>query len=42
MGIVSRQKTRINRMVAIKTIRFSDEFEEAKIKEVKERFSEGG
>jgi eukaryotic-like serine/threonine-protein kinase len=39
MGIVYKAKDpRINRMVAIKTIRFSDEFEEAKIKEVKERF----
>ncbi len=39
MGIVYKAKDpRINRLVAIKTIRFSDEFEEAKIKEVKERF----
>ena len=39
MGIVYKAKDpRINRMVAIKTIRFADEFEEAKIKEVKERF----
>ncbi|MFH1490512.1 MAG: serine/threonine-protein kinase, partial [Pseudomonadota bacterium] len=39
MGIVYRAKDpKINRMLAIKTIRFSDEFEEAKLREVKERF----
>jgi serine/threonine-protein kinase len=39
MGIVYKAKDpRINRLVAIKTIRFSDEFEEAKLKEIKERF----
>ncbi|MBN2125705.1 MAG: CHASE2 domain-containing protein [Deltaproteobacteria bacterium] len=39
MGIVYKAKDpKINRLVAIKTIRFSDEFEEAKVREVKERF----
>jgi serine/threonine-protein kinase len=39
MGIVYKAKDpKINRLVAIKTIRFSDEFEEAKVKEIKERF----
>ena len=39
MGIVYQAKDpRINRLLAIKTIRFSDEFEEDKLKGVKERF----
>jgi serine/threonine-protein kinase len=39
MGVVYKAKDpKINRMLAIKTIRFSDEFEEAKLREVKERF----
>lgn len=39
MGIVYQAKDpKINRLLAIKTIRFSDEFEEARIKEIKERF----
>lgn len=39
MGIVYKAKDpKINRLLAIKTIRFSDEFEEEKVKEVKERF----
>ena len=39
MGLVLKaQDTKINRLVAIKTIRFSDEFEEDVIKEIKERF----
>ncbi len=39
MGIVYQAKDpKINRLLAIKTIRFSDEFEEDKIKEVKNRF----
>jgi len=39
MGMVYKARDpKINRMVAIKTIRFSDEFEDQKIKEVKERF----
>jgi len=39
MGIVYLAKDpKINRNLAIKTIRFSDEFEENRIKEVKERF----
>ena len=39
MGIVYKAKDpKINRLVAIKTIRFSDEFEETKIREIKERF----
>jgi CHASE2 domain-containing sensor protein/tRNA A-37 threonylcarbamoyl transferase component Bud32 len=39
MGVVYKaQDPKINRLVAIKTIRFSDEFEDEKIKEVKDRF----
>jgi serine/threonine-protein kinase len=39
MGIVYKAKDpKINRLLAIKTIRFSDEFEEDRIKEVKDRF----
>ena len=39
MGVVYKARDpKINRMLAIKTIRFSDEFEEGKLKEVKERF----
>ena len=39
MGVVYKAKDpKINRLVAIKTIRFSDDFEEKQIKEVKERF----
>ncbi|NLA75482.1 MAG: serine/threonine protein kinase, partial [Deltaproteobacteria bacterium] len=39
MGLVYKaQDPKINRLVAIKTIRFSDEFEEDVIKEIKERF----
>lgn len=39
MGIVYKARDpKINRLLAIKTIRFSDEFEEEKVKEVKERF----
>ncbi|RLB33602.1 MAG: hypothetical protein DRH20_13175 [Deltaproteobacteria bacterium] len=39
MGMVYKARDpRINRLLAIKTIRFSDEFEEDKIREVKERF----
>ncbi|MFZ0450411.1 MAG: serine/threonine-protein kinase, partial [Desulfatiglandaceae bacterium] len=39
MGMVYKARDpKINRMVAIKTIRFSDEFGDEKIKEVKERF----
>jgi eukaryotic-like serine/threonine-protein kinase len=39
MGIVYKAKDpKINRMLAIKTIRFSDEFETEKIREIKERF----
>jgi len=39
MGIVYKAKDpKINRLLAIKTIRFSDEFEEERIKEVKSRF----
>ena len=39
MGIVYKAKDpRINRFLAIKTIRFSDEFEPEKIREVKDRF----
>ena len=39
MGIVYKAKDpKINRMLAIKTIRFSDEFEADKIREIKERF----
>jgi eukaryotic-like serine/threonine-protein kinase len=39
MGIVYKAKDpKINRMLAIKTIRFSDEFEAEKIREIKERF----
>jgi serine/threonine-protein kinase len=39
MGVVYKARDpKINRMLAIKTIRFSDEFEEDKLKDVKERF----
>jgi serine/threonine-protein kinase len=39
MGIVYKARDpKINRLLAIKTIRFSDEFEAEKIREVKERF----
>ena len=39
MGIVYKAKDpKLNRLLAIKTIRFSDEFEEERIKEVKARF----
>lgn len=39
MGVVYKAKDpKINRLVAIKTIRFSDDFEEKQVKEVKERF----
>ena len=39
MGVVYKGKDpKINRLVAIKTIRFSDDFEEQQEKEVKERF----
>ena len=39
MGVVYQGRDpKINRLVAIKTIRFSDDFEEAQAKEVKERF----
>jgi eukaryotic-like serine/threonine-protein kinase len=39
MGMVYEARDpKINRRVAIKTIRFSDEFEDEKVKEVKERF----
>jgi len=39
MGIVyEAMDPKINRRLAIKTIRFSDEFEEKRVKEVKERF----
>ena len=39
MGVVYKARDpKINRLLAIKTIRFSDEFEESKLKEVKERF----
>ena len=39
MGIVYQAKDpKINRLIAIKTIRFSDEFEEERVKEIKERF----
>ena len=39
MGIVYKgNDPRINRLVAIKTIRFSDEFEKEQVKEIKERF----
>lgn len=39
MGIVYKAKDpKINRLLAIKTIRFSDEFEEEKIREVTDRF----
>jgi serine/threonine protein kinase len=39
MGIVYKARDpKINRLLAIKTIRFSDEFEEDKVKDVKERF----
>jgi eukaryotic-like serine/threonine-protein kinase len=39
MGIVYKARDpKINRLLAIKTIRFSDEFETEKIREVKERF----
>lgn len=39
MGVVYKARDpKINRLLAIKTIRFSDEFEESKLKEVKTRF----
>ncbi|MGD2125204.1 MAG: serine/threonine-protein kinase [Desulfobacteraceae bacterium] len=39
MGVVYKARDpKINRLLAIKTIRFSDEFEDEKIKEIKERF----
>ncbi|MFC1821194.1 CHASE2 domain-containing protein [Thermodesulfobacteriota bacterium] len=39
MGVVYQAKDpKINRMLAIKTIRFSDEFEEERVREVKDRF----
>lgn len=39
MGIVYKARDpKLNRMLAIKTIRFSDEFETEKIREIKERF----
>jgi serine/threonine-protein kinase len=39
MGVVYKARDpRINRLLAIKTIRFSDEFEAEKLKEVKDRF----
>jgi serine/threonine-protein kinase len=39
MGIVyEANDPKINRRIAIKTIRFSDEFEESKVQEVKSRF----
>ena len=39
MGIVyEANDPKINRHLAIKTIRFSDEFEESRVKEIKERF----
>jgi eukaryotic-like serine/threonine-protein kinase len=39
MGIVYKARDpKINRLLAIKTVRFSDDFEEKKVKEVKDRF----
>lgn len=39
MGIVYKARDpKINRLLAIKTIRFSDEFEEDRLKEIKDRF----
>lgn len=39
MGIVYRARDpKIDRLLAIKTIRFSDEFEETRLKEIKDRF----